>query len=233
MTLSEAIEAFIRHRDKQDIRPAGSSDHSPAITAFKRYCSESGLSTLDELTGARLRDFLGRWYVEQASSGQTSFPPPAEMIDGLAGFLEWAEEHVFFRLETECAPDLRELAQSIPRALGIYSALSESLAAQGGPFGFPEFLTSFEEGGRSHYDIDTSGDPGTREGYFRVLRVEGESAEVEDLLMEERIGPVLLPQNVARFIGEGFIINLEMVRGSVGWQITGYGFVYPPSTRVI
>ncbi|HWP45507.1 MAG TPA: hypothetical protein VNO14_19870 [Blastocatellia bacterium] len=222
MTLSEAIAAFL----------ASSRDHSSALDILSDYSSESAIENLRCLTGSLLRDFLARWYVEKASANRDALPAPSELLSALASFVEWADEHARAGLKVEWLPIINELAESLPRALDIYYSLSEHLAARGGAFVFPEFLASFEEGGRGLYDIDAPGEAGAREGYFRILSVQGGAALVEDLLTEEVMGPVLLPYDVASLAGEGYILNLELVRCPEGWQVTGSGFAYPPGTEL-
>jgi hypothetical protein len=118
----------------------------------------------------------------------------------------------------------------LPRAIEVFHRLSRNLA--GGAFGFAEFLTTFEEGGRARYDFDLAGEVGAREGYFRVLKVEGCSIEAEEMITAARVSPVLFPEEVACLMEEGMVINLEIVRSKTGWQIIACGFVYPPGTEV-
>jgi hypothetical protein len=127
------------------------------------------------------------------------------------------------------------LSANLPRALEITAALSNHLAERGGAFSFPEFLTTFAEGGQSSYDIAVAGEgegPGAVEGYFRVVRVEGSSVEVQELISEERYSPVICPAEVARLIEPFYIVNLEIVRVEEGWQIAACGFAYPPGTDI-
>jgi hypothetical protein len=102
----------------------------------------------------------------------------------------------------------------------------------GGAFSFPEFLTSFEEGGSSQYDIDVPGNVGAIDGYFRIIRVDGVLAEAEELISEERVWPIVFPFEVAALLDDGYIINMELVRKMEGWQIVGCGFTYPPGTEI-
>jgi hypothetical protein len=219
MTLQEAIAAC-------------SQGHSRGLALLSEYCKQAGRDTLDDLTADRLRDFLARSYIEQASANRNTLPLPEELLDALASFIKWADKHARPGLEAECLPVITGLAEELPRAIEVFFALSEDLAGRGGAFTFPEFLTSFEGGGQGLYDIDVPGEAGVREGYFRVLRVEGKSAEVEDLLTGDRLWPVTLPDRVADRLVEGYIINLEMVRGPSGWHIVGCGFVYPPGAEI-
>ncbi|HET9532577.1 MAG TPA: hypothetical protein VFQ92_19645 [Blastocatellia bacterium] len=231
MMLSRAIAAFIQHTQKQAARPAPSLDYLRALELLSEYCARSSLNNLEELTRARLGYFLTVWYIEQASTEPNNSPAPAVMIETIASFLKWADQYGGEGFEAERLPAIADLEERLNRALAIYSALSDWLADRGGAFSFPEFLTSFEEGGRSLYDIDAPGDCAAKEGYFRVVRVGDESAEVEDLLTEDRIEPVIIPGEVARIIDPGYIINLEIVRIRSGWQVAGCGFVYPPEAE--
>lgn len=215
MTLPEAIAAW-------------SEGRSQAITLLGEYCKQSAINRLDDLSAERLRDFLARSYIEQASALGSALPRPAELLDALASFIGWADKHVRPGIETECLPVITGIAEELPRALDIFSAMSESLAGRGGAFTFSEFLTTFEGGGQGLYDVDVPGEAGAREGYFRVMRVEGVYAEVEDLITEDRIWPIILPDDVAGRLVAGYVINLELALGADGWHIVGCGFVYPP-----
>ena len=116
--------------------------------------------------------------------------------------------------------------------LRISSRLSAHLAGRGGAFGFPEFLTSFEAGGHSQYDLDAPGESGCMEGYFRILRVEGCRVEAEETLTQTRAWPVRFPEDVAALLEENDLLDLELVRAEDGWQIVACGFAYPPGTEV-
>lgn len=266
MTLAESSASFLAeikqnesYSSKLELRV-----HEKAISLLSQYFSkDTGLS---EISPARLRDFIARWYVERAracasnqpdgESAQTKVmsepadltsdsqeldkqdiafsgtPKPSEVLSSLSQFFKWIDQHEGGHLDERSTSVLRELTQSLPRALEITTVLSGWLRERGGAFGFPEFLTSFEEGGRSEYDIDTPSSVGALEGYFRILRVEGSSVEAEELISEDRVWPIVFPPEVAALLDDQYIINLELVRTPAGWQIAGCGFAYPPGTDV-
>ena len=177
-----------------------------------------------------LRDFLGRWYIETRPShpGQS----PSDTVRALKAFAKWLEQCVPDYVNvSDCKAVLEELEQTLPRALEIADMLSREIAKRGGAFTFPEFLTTFEEGGQSNYDLEAD-DEGPEssgiEGYFRVVRVEGTLLELEETLSEERFWPVVLPAQVAALLGPDWLLNLEIVSSGKGWQVAGCGFAYPP-----
>ncbi len=215
MTIAEAINLFLEQTPSAD---------RTSLAWPARYFN----CAMDDLTRARLRSFA-RWFVEQAVAES---PSPKELIRALAHFLEWAEENAAYRFDSEQREILRELEISIPRAMEIFSRLASYLAERGGAFGFAEFLTSFEEGGRSRYDFDEPDQAGAREGYFRILKIDGCRVEAEDELTEDRVYPITFPEEVARLLEPGFILNLELARSKEGWQIVACGFTYPPGTEV-
>ena len=234
MTLQEALSAFIgriNQNDSPDDRDSYRHLSVDAIELLKDYSRAADLNSIDQITAPTLRDFLARWYVEGASNRK--LPPPQILLSSLAAFFRWADEHCGARLAVECAPVMSELAESLPRALEITSALSKHLGGRGGAFGFPEFLTSFEQGGQSEYDIGGRGEVSAIEGYFLIGRVEGARAEGIDIITDKRAWPIVFPEEAARLIGTGFIINLEIVRTGDSWQIAGCGFAYPPNTEVL
>ncbi|MEK6288590.1 MAG: hypothetical protein AABO57_22970 [Acidobacteriota bacterium] len=264
MTLAEtsaSFLAFIRQKESGFSQPR-STVHEKALLLLTGYFSPN--IPLSEITPARLRDFVARWYVERASTSkhpdaesargnlhsaatraidgsrdpntQANEPnvvlQPSELLDSLARFFKWVGRQTGIDLAERSSAVLLELSHSLPRALEITEMLSSWLRERGGAFNFPEFLTSFEEGGHSQYDIDTPGNIGALEGYFRIVRVEGSSVEAEEMLSEERVWPIVFPPEVAAVLDEQYIINLELVRTAVGWQIAGCGFAYPPGTDV-
>ncbi|HSE38485.1 MAG TPA: hypothetical protein VLG74_14365, partial [Blastocatellia bacterium] len=147
-------------------------------------------------------------------------------------FVGWVDQQTDAHQAPAFSAMLNELRRSLPRALAITDALTAALRARGGAFTFPEFLTSFEEGGGSQYDIDVAGKVGAIDGYFRIVRVEGSVVEAEELISEERLWPIVFPAEAAELLEEGYIINLELVRNLEGWRIAGCGFAYPPGTEI-
>jgi hypothetical protein len=223
MTLREASTRFLKHiKAKNSHDAAEAQAQARTIEFLTAYLPEAALT---QLTPARLRDFIARWYVEQTNHQ----PEPQALLDSLAGFLSWVDANTDSMLEAGCRAIIGELKASLPRALEISDILSSQLRSRGA-FGFPEFLTSFEEGGRSQYDVDVGGNVAALEGFFRISRVEGTSVEAEELISEERVWPVSVPPEVAALLEVGYIVNLELVRAGGGWQIAACGFAYPPGT---
>lgn len=197
---------------------------------------------LEKLTPGELRDTLARWYVEEASaqiarqthqaSPQSVHPPEADLlIASLSAFFNWFTQSARGQSAQQLLAILSELQSTLPRAIELSVALLSYSATRGGAVQFPEFLTSFEAGGHSEYDIGASGMVGAIEGYFRVLGVEGAQVEAEDLITEERLYPIVFPEAIARLLKPNYLVNLEIVRTSTGWQIVNCGFAYPPHTE--
>lgn len=253
MTLAEAITRFLdqaRFNDSTVQSQPTVAIHYQALGHLTEYLCENAELELSELTPWRMRDFLSRWYVEKASGSTPTdsaprrislgsnalltdgVPAPAELLDSIDQFVGWADRQTGAHQAAELSPMVNELRRSLPRALEITKALNTALRARGGAFTFPEFLTSFEEGGSSQYDIDVPGNIGAIDGYFRITRVEGSFVEAEELISEERLWPIIFPAEVAGLLEEGYIINLELARQPEGWQIAGCGFAYPPGTEI-
>lgn len=227
MTLAEAISEFL-----EDVESSGFPPHSSALEVLSSYFSSD--RDLDEITPAKLRDFLAHLYVERMFGSGSITSEDAntarQSFDSLAEFFKWIKRHG--ANSDELVAVLNELRVTVPRALEIAGDLLSWTASQRGAFNFPEFLTSFEEGGRSEYDIDTPGDVGALEGYFRIVRVEGSMVEAEELTSEDRIWPIIFPAEIAATLEAQYIINLELVRVPEGWKIVGCGVVYPPGTEI-
>ena len=243
MRLTEAIALWLEARARDgSVSQQDAESRALSLARFADYFGSG--KRLDELTPARLRDFLARWFIENAgtsaqpsSRNSSSAPPvdPASLMAAMAEFINWAAHNLAFTAARECLAVIVELRDRLPRALAISARLSEHIAGRGGPFGFPEFLTSFEAGGHSRYDLDVPGESECSEcveGYFRILRVEGHLVEAEEALTETRLWPILFPEEIAALLENDFIINLELIHAQEGWQIVGCGFAYPPGTEV-
>ncbi len=258
MTLAEATRRFRDYASQNysTVDPQlQSAVHNQALLLLTNYFSPD--AALTEITPSGLRDFLSRWYVEKAGASKSNVsndahstvrpvpqspnarrtepdqvPEPQDLLDSLAEFFKWADRQAGADQVTQYAPMLIELSRTLPRALEIANALTSALRQRGGSFNFPEFLTSFEEGGSSQYDIDVPGNLGAIDGYFRIVRVEGASVEAEELISEERVWPIVFPSEVVALLENGYIVNLELVRKQEGWQIAGCGFAYPPGTEI-
>jgi hypothetical protein len=294
MKLLDAKAAFLAFRQRSQTSVAPSDN--PSTTAVRADLVSSALASsetkgladtlellcgsfanlpVDDLTPARLREFVSRSYLEAACAGaathqvRENFPDPQTLLQSLAEFFLWVDEPAADPGFQENPPDscpheplsqpftrerlnnsfahkgagntlarerlavLKSLQATLPRAIEITFTLSVYLADRRGAFSFPEFLTSFEEGGQSEYDIgDTAGEVGSIEGYFKILRVDGSLIEAEELITEERVWPILFPQEVARLLDDAYLINLELLRVADHWQIANCGFAYPPDTEI-
>ncbi len=243
MKLNEATAGFIAAwQESGDEIPVRAGFESPVAAALDLLESRFANPSIAQLTAAELRDFLARWYVEEASTNTVQAPSPSlppsalpsaiALIDTLSAFFKWVQDRLQSRLFQEHLSLLSELRESVPRALEINFALSKHLAGRGGAFNFPEFLTSFEEGGHSQYDIGAGGTAGAIEGYFRVLRIEGMKVEAEELISETRLYPIIFPATVIEFLRPDDLLNLEIVHTPEAWQIIHCGFAYPPNTEL-
>jgi hypothetical protein len=244
MTLAEAIPLFLDYaakNDSPDHPQARSAIHNQTLLLLSEYFSSD--RALADITAETLRDFISRWYVEKAGAANTNdrirnphsflqVPEARALLDSLAEFFRWADLQAGENQSVDYTPTLTELSRSLPRAQEIMSALSGWVRKRGGAFTFPEFLTSFEEGGASRYDIGAPGKIGAIDGYFRVIRIDGLLVEAEELISEERIWPIVFAPEVAALLDDGYIISLEVVRKPDGWQIAGCGFAYPPGTKI-
>src|SRR5262245_60514087 len=254
MTIAQALQRFTEsHRPNLNAQPADYRRAlSPALLLLERYFSEANLS---EITPVRLRDFVARWYVEEASSlnrigaaeagdscedveigtrySRTTriLPEPVELLGELGRFLNWMHIQIGNDDSTRCLSILNELRETLPHALEINHSLSKSFREMQSAFTFPEFLTSFEDGGSSQYDIDAPGSIGAIDGFFRIIRVEGNLAEAQEVISDERISPIIFPNEVAELLSNEYVINLELVRDRESWKIAGCGFTYPPGTE--
>lgn len=239
MTLSEAAEVFI----EQTKREANSGNRSIniglriyALELLKTYCSANSVKSLDDLTHEYVRDFMARWWVEESGTIREKIIQPSDpsqnkasdvlgLLDAVSDFFIWLDERGGARSITKRLAIIDELKQSLPLAFEIKESIQFHFTERAGPFGFPEFLTSFEEGGHSSTDA--------LEGFFRVSRIDGLLIEAEELISETRVWPIFLPEETALLIRPGYILGLEIIRVENAWEIASSSFVYPPGTSVV
>lgn len=246
MTVAEAIAAFLERAGE---RGSARDELAASLDLLAGFLAGKKISLLVELTPQVLRDFVSRWYVEEATlpsksedrlysaseitgTGPDRLPEPLSLIMALDAFFSRIDRETGGEAAQELRGVITELRSTMPRAVEIGRALSLHVVERGGAFAFPEFLSSFEEGGQSQYDIDVPGDVGALESYFRITRIDRIRVEAEDVITEDRVWPVLFPEEIARLITPGYIINLEIVRSSQVWLIADCGFTYPPGTEV-
>lgn len=259
MKLAQAKTLFIEEHHQRQTNSAlvALKATSNLVASLELLCGYFANPALDEITAAKLRDFLSPWYLEEAIAHSTSqtpsknFPNAQTLIASLLEFFRWLEQSAtddFIREKSSAAVAqerlrvgvaqerlavLQGLQETLPRAIEITKTLSHHLASRGGAFAFPEFLTSFEEGGHSEYDIgDASSEVSALEGYFQILRVDGIKVFAEELITERPVSPIIFPEEVAHLLALDFIINLELVRLESHWQIVNCGFAYPPGTEI-
>jgi hypothetical protein len=246
MKLSEAVAGFLASV-KEGRQGIAINDDFEKLAAPVLNLLESRFAgfSIEEFTPAALRDFLARWYVEEASAqllesptaalaalDHFKLPTPAATIESLAAFFDWLGNPSHQVMVDEHLKVLAELRDTLPAAIAINLALTNHVAERRGAFSFPEFLTSFEDGGQSQYDIGAGGESGAREGYFRILRIEGVKVEAEEVITETQVYPIIFPQAAAEQLQPGYLINLEIVRENEVWQIINCGFAYPPNTDI-
>lgn len=258
MKLAEATAGFLEsiRQNPATVTPQlQPHTHQQTTELLLSYYSTDSL--LNAVNAASLGDFLARWYLEKSCTSNLNtpesiervstthprnpgsdlpnsdcLPAPQQLLASMTGFLKWVEETTGEKLTERCSQTLTELGETLPQAIEITRLLSSWIQERRGAFTFPEFLTSFEEGGSSQYDIDTPGNIGALEGYFRIIRVEGSLVEAEDLISEERVWPITFPPEVAVLLNRPYVINLELLRTQEGWHIASCGFAYPPGTEV-
>ena len=222
--------------------PGGLVDEKPGarMLALERFSNLTpGARNIEAINPDQLRELLSRRYVEEstvrgsrAGVDEAGEIEPAAFLDQLHTFYEWAGENRILPFADGCLRVIAELRQPIPRAIKIGVALSKEIAARGPAATFTEFLTSFEQGGGSRYDIDSPDGRGAVEGYFRLMHVEGIRAEAEEIITGEVIEPIEFPPSTAGLLSEEFVINMEIIWDGRAWQIAGCGFAYPPGTDV-
>ena len=233
MTLADETARFLDNfRKNQPSAQSRAIIHERVLLLLKGYFFPNVKSS--QITAGGLRDFFARWYIETGGYAKRAdqLPEPLDMLATVSDFLKWADRQGRTNVYVRMAPLLTELRHTLPRAVEISKSLSNWLRERGGAFSFPEFLTSFEEGGRSQYDIDEPDDDdrAVLEGHFRILRAEGSLVEAEESISGRQVWPIVFPAHVAALLDGAYTINLEVVRTQEGWQITGCGFAHPPGT---
>jgi hypothetical protein len=196
-------------------------------------------------------DFLGCWFIERTSGGAAmpSLSPKPDsagcsgdfvrsLIGELSSFISWCRDAEGLEPESECRRVLEELQVTLPRAIEINRALAVSQSNRTGAFEFHELLSSFEEGGRTHYDLDVAGASVTDEvhgleGFFCITGIAGHLVEAREMISERQVGSIAFPPGVAELLAVGYTINLELIKRVDHWEITGCGLAYPPGALTV
>jgi hypothetical protein len=235
MKLADAISAFLE-------QTAGEQTSSGDL--LKSLVEHLGRDAeITDLAPERLFDFLNRSYIagtehsridpKQGIAADRCAREDVECFsEAFARFVDWGLKNNV-PLGEDCRGVVEEARDAISRALEISERLAKAMHRDRDAFGFPEFLTTFEEGGRSEYGLDST-DPHRKcsdtilEGYFRIARVEGTLVEAVDTMTGELVGPIDFPPEVATLLARDYVIELELVRDGRQWRIGGCGFAYPP-----
>jgi hypothetical protein len=243
MTLREVTQEFLESARQKDFpRNASLDSLARSLDTLLIYFSPD--IAPQEITPAALRDFLSRWYVEESGSppkadAKAAHPghaashiAPEALCVSLEDFFKWAQAGEKIGNANEHLLIIETARRDLPRVFEITRRLTQRLAETGGAFAFPEFLTSFEEGGRSQYDLDSPGEVGAIEGYFRISRIDGARVEAQEVISDEMVWPIIFPVDVVTLLFLDCIINLELTLKSDGWRIASCGFAYPPGTEI-
>ena len=223
MTLDEALSAF-------------ASSKETGSASVLSYLEPESLEFRNRPVDRRLfLDCLCVSYVRSWTPTRNEDSPPvapSQFLDDLARLIVWLSANREFPEHDECSETISDLRRTLPRAILLRQRLMGVIEDRHGPFTFPEFLTSFENGGRSEYDVDTPGELGVLEGYFQVVSVNPDII-VEELITERTIAPILLPGEAAALVEAGQILTLELIHSDRGWVIRECGNVFPPGTRIL
>lgn len=176
--------------------------------------SDLGQLPLDALDPEHLRDFLGWFAVRESSNG--------ELIQAYADVLQaWIE---FVHERNWISPDayrgfVEELAEVAPDAVRV-ARLSR-------------VLFHFVRSG-SGISPRMRGKRFSRfvEGHGRIVTIDEHGILLDFDNMDEKIGPVALPQAILEMIEPGDVFDVELgMRGDI-WMIVDIGPVYPASVYV-
>src|ERR1044071_435370 len=183
MTLAEATSQFVEAPRDTSLSARSSQ---AALRLLSGYFRKN--TPITDLTLPGIREFLTRWYVDEAASPTNEVnpphelvPTPDELIDTLVQFFSWLDVKHGTDYSTRFSEILAKIRTSLPKAIRLTRVLAETFRQRKGAFSFPEFLTSFAEGGRSEYDIDVAGGTTALDGYFRVAKVDGSSVEAVNI----------------------------------------------------
>jgi hypothetical protein len=230
MNLVTAIREFARIIASEDCTATSArrdvSESTRPLELLSSYFS--GADDVCQIVPERLREFLTRWMIEHRPA---DFPVES-VLGSLEQFFGWIQSTGSADFSRHLSM-ISELRPAIVKADKLGTALSKSVRARG--FGFPEFLTSFEDGGRSLYDIDEpgkTGGAGSVDGLFRVIRVEGSEVEAEETISGERFWPIDFPFESLSLVAPQYVINLALIRVGDRWKIYESGFAYPPQADV-
>lgn len=229
MTLNEAVTKFLEHTSATSIHTAGVDPSTDFMHAIMRHFGRDADATT--IPSERWSDFLSTTFVEMCFAGEIRAAVVPVIPEVFGSFVAWWSSVEFINANLETMR-LGELQIEVLKAVELAGRLADWNRSRRGAFEFPEFLVSFEQGGRSQYDIDDPDEARSVEGYFKIIRIEDLFFEAEELISESVVWPIRLPSEAGVTFECGYVLNLQLVRVEDHWEIADCGIVYPPGTRL-
>jgi len=230
MTLDEAVTKFLEHTRANSTHTTGVDPSSDLLQATARHFGRD--ADAKTISTERWRDFLSTTFVEMCFAGEIRAVVIPVIPELFASFVAWWSSVELINDNLETIKRLGEQQIEALKAVELGARLADWNRSRRGAFEFPEFLVSFEQGGRSQYDIDDPGEARAVEGYFKITRIEDQFFGAEELISESVVWPIRLPSEAGLYFERGYVLNLQLVRAEDHWEIVDCGIVYPPGTRL-
>jgi len=232
-TLADVAISFLEN-------PSQVEDRGRAISLLIEYFGSE--TRLADLNADSLNDFLCRWCIERSRHSETD--AAGRRVDSSRALIQAIPKTVLELLDfasrqvdPATASASREAVEyariNLPRSLEVSRLLAEAVSRDESGTEFRDFLTTFEAGGQSEYDVDDPSDsvvddqPAALEGFFRVKKIEGTLVEMEEVIGEELVGLVFFPADVAALLQPEDVLELELIADGENWSIIACGFAYP------
>jgi len=176
---------------------------------------EVGVLPLSQLDGEHLRDFIGWYLLREPSVDSLEITHHVDMVRQwlefmhARGWLDAERYHVFLNTVNETAEESIRAVKAA-RLLLHFVRLGA---------GIPPRLR-----GRRFSDFV--------EGHARIVGMDEKAIQLNFDNQERVIGPVMLPEEIRRFLQVGDVLDVELGEREGHWMIVDIGPVYPSSVYV-
>ncbi|HZD60825.1 MAG TPA: site-specific integrase [Anaerolineae bacterium] len=200
--IENAIGAFLENV-RREVSPRTSSEYEESLAVFTAYlASYTNLSGIEEIDRSHFSEFLSHFYIRKYLGSS-----PAEanrLLSHLKAFAKWSSETFATSMMEEYMLVYRWLKDDLPRVLSV------------------PHISEFWD-----YDVPDREPDDTIDDFWEVAMLGDRSMELQSYTGMEKVGPVVIPKEMAAKLKAGDIASLELGRFGKRWYILEMGLVSP------
>jgi len=201
----KAVNRFWTEEIKQSSRNT-QRKYNEALGILLSYCKWAGLDSVEELDEEALEEFLSWWYIQEYLY-HTPFKA-RQLLSGLKRFFKWCSKNVYPEAQKRYAEVYRKLKDDLPRCLEACDMINNSAK----PF--------FREASAA------------RTSWFELVRKDKRGWQVQDIINDKEYYPLNFSSQAEKFLRQGDIVNLLLVRRNDKWVVKEAGLVHPQTARL-